>query len=122
SGGDHAMFTAILTAGYEIVYEPRALTRHRHRRSRKELLDAIHGYGVGVYASWTRALLRDGEWAVLPLAFRWFAGEQLPALLGGLAGRPRRTPPDLAWAELRGCIQGPLAYLRSRRRIRSASA
>ncbi|MGH7657415.1 MAG: glycosyltransferase family 2 protein, partial [Gemmatimonadales bacterium] len=42
SGGDHAMFTAILTAGYEIVYEPRALTRHRHRRSRKELLDAIH--------------------------------------------------------------------------------
>src|SRR5262245_53736144 len=37
SGGDYEMFLRILTAGYRIVYDPAALSWHRHRRTWEEL-------------------------------------------------------------------------------------
>lgn len=116
SGGDHDMFTRILAAGYRIIYEPTALNWHRHRREWPELQRALYGYGVGVYAYITRHFL-NGEWRAPLLALQWLRS-QLPALLGSLAGRPGRMPSDLAIAELRGCLAGPGAYLRSRRRLR----
>lgn len=117
SGGDHDMFTRVLTAGYEVVYEPAALVRHRHRQGWRELADTLHGYGVGTYAAWTRALLHDGEFGVLSAAWGWFRHDQLRRVLRALAGRPGAPPLSLAWAELRGCLAGPWAYLRSRRRL-----
>ncbi|MCA1627002.1 MAG: glycoside hydrolase family 2, partial [Acidobacteria bacterium] len=69
SGGDNEMFTRILLAGYRIVYEPAALNCHRHRRTWEELRAAIYGYGVGVYAAWTRSLLVEGELSALKVAF-----------------------------------------------------
>src|SRR5262249_38131295 len=65
SGGDNEMFLRIMTGGYRIVYDPAALSWHRHRRTWKELRKAIYGYGVGVYAAWTRSLLVEGELGVL---------------------------------------------------------
>ncbi len=116
SGGDHDIFTRILAAGYCIVYEPSALNWHRHRREWHELQRALYGYGVGVYAYITRHFL-NGEWRAPLLAVQWLRS-QLPALVGSLLGRPGRMPSDLAIAELRGCLAGPGAYLRSRRRLR----
>ncbi len=118
SGGDHDMFTRILAAGYRIVYEPAALSWHRHRRTWDELRDTLYGYGVGVYAAWTRAFLIDGERSVPALAWGWFRHNQLPALVRSVLGRPGRAPLDLVLAELRGCAAGPWAYLASRRRAR----
>ncbi len=69
SGGDNEMFTRILLAGYRIVYEPAALNWHRHRRTWEELRAAIYGYGVGVYAAWTRSPLVEGELSALKVAF-----------------------------------------------------
>ncbi len=115
SGGDHDMFTRILASGYEVVYEPEALVRHRHRQGWAELADTLHGYGVGTYAAWTRALLQDGEMGVLPAAWGWFRHDQLRRVLRAVLGRPGAPPLPLAWAELRGCLAGPWAYLRSRR-------
>ena len=118
SGGDHDLFTRILTAGYRIVYEPGALNRHRHRRTWEELRATLYGYGVGVYAAWTRSLLVEGELSVIATAWGWFRHGQLRKLARSLLRRPGCVPLDLVLAELRGCAVGPFAYLRSRRRLR----
>ncbi len=117
SGGDHEMYSRILAAGYSIVYEPSALSWHRHRRSWEELRKALYGYGTGVYALLTRALVVNREWAALKIPWGWFRHDQLPKLARALRGRPDSEPLDLLVSELRGCVAGPFAYLRSRRRL-----
>jgi hypothetical protein len=94
-----------------IVYDPAAVGWHRHRRSTEELLDTVYGYGVGVYAMWMKLLLERGEIGVLRLAWQWLTTTQLRAAFGGAATDARR----LARAELRGCLDGPRAWLSSRR-------
>jgi GT2 family glycosyltransferase len=117
SGGDTEMFSRILASGYRIVYAPAALNWHRHRRTWDELRRVLYGYGVGVYAVWTKQLLFEGELTVPKLALGWFWGSQLPALLGSLFKLKGSIPADLLFAELRGCAAGPWAYLSSRRRL-----
>jgi hypothetical protein len=113
------MFGRILAAGYRIVYEPRAVSWHRHRRSWHELQETLHGYGVGVYAVWTRRLVLDRQLGVLRHASRWLRRTQLPRLWLALRRGSDAVPLDLVLAELRGCIAGPLAYSRARRQQRS---
>jgi GT2 family glycosyltransferase len=117
SGGDTEMFSHILSSGYRIVYDPAALSWHRHRRSWEELRQTLYGYGVGVYALWTRKLLLERELTVPKLAWSWFWRTQVPALVSSLLRRPASMPLDLLLAELRGCAVGPWAYLSSRRRL-----
>jgi GT2 family glycosyltransferase len=117
SGGDHEMFARVLAAGYRIVYEPRAVSWHRHRRTWDELRQALYGYGVGVYAMWTRKLLFEREPAVLKHAVRWLRYGQLPRLWRTLRRRRGAMPLDLLVAEFRGCVEGPFAYFRARRRV-----
>src|SRR5688572_6321530 len=45
SGGDTEMFARMLDAGMRLVYEPRAVVRHRHRRTVGELRRQLFGYG-----------------------------------------------------------------------------
>lgn len=115
SGGDTEMFSRLLTAGYQIIYEPCALNWHRHRRSWKELQKAIYGYGVGVYAFWTRKLLVDREWYVIPVALGWLLGGQIPTWLRSFLHLKNAPPLDLITLEIWGCLMGPWAYLKSRR-------
>lgn len=122
SGGDHEMFGRILAAGYRIVYEPRAVSWHRHRRTREELRAVLYGYGVGVYAVWTRRLLYEREPGVLRHALRWLYYTQMPRLWRAIRRRPESVPLDLVLAELRGCLAGPNAYRRARRQVRAAGA
>lgn len=117
SGGDHEMFGRILAAGHRIVYEPAAVSWHRHRRTWDELRAALHGYGVGVYAMWTRRLLVDREPGVVMHAVRWFRYGQVPHFWRALRRRPDAVPMDLLLAEFRGCLTGPAAYLAGRRRL-----
>jgi glycosyltransferase involved in cell wall biosynthesis len=121
SGGDNEMFSRILAAGYRIVYDPAALSWHCHRRTWEELRRAFYGYGVGVYAAWTRSLLIEGELSAPKLAWGWLRHSQLPALARSLLRRPGSVPLDLLLAELRGCAAGPWAYLSSRKRLRIGS-
>jgi glycosyltransferase involved in cell wall biosynthesis len=122
SGGDHDLFTRILAAGFRIAYDPAALTWHRHRRTWPELYDAAYGYGVGVYAAWTRALFVDRELAVPVVAWRWFWHDQLRALARTLLRRRGSSPLRLVLAELRGCVVGPFAYLLARRAVRKCES
>jgi GT2 family glycosyltransferase len=117
SGGDHDMFTRILLAGYRIVYDPAALSWHRHRREWRELRAAVRGYGTGVWAYLTAHLLR-GESRAAVVALRWLAWQLIDLARAVTLGSPRLRA-DLVAAELRGCLAGPGAYLRSRRRRRA---
>jgi GT2 family glycosyltransferase len=114
SGGDHEMFSRILRVGYKIVYDPTALSWHHHRRTWQELRATVYGYGVGVYARFTRQLFLDSEPGVVRQALGWFRHEQAPRLAQSLLGRPDRVPLDLLIAELVGCLRGPWAYLSAR--------
>ena len=115
SGGDAEMIARILCAGHRIVYEPHALNWHRHRRTWRELRRMVFGYGVGVYAAWTRSWLVEREVAMLPLAASWLWRKQLPTLVRAAFLRPCSVTLDLILAELRGCLSGPRAYRVSRR-------
>lgn len=115
SGGDTEMFARILIHGLRIVYEPKALCWHRHRRTWKELRQMFYGHGVGVYAFLTRALFIQGEFGSLKIAWDWFRYDQFPSLVRSLLGRPSCKPLDLVLAELRGCLAGPWAYRTSRK-------
>jgi GT2 family glycosyltransferase len=114
-GEDHELYARILTAGYRIVYEPRALSWHRHRRDWEDLRKTMYCYGVGVYAFWTRTLVKNREFSVLLFAFGWLRSKQIPELIAALLRQPESIPSDLLLAQLRGCLQGPMAYFASRK-------
>ena len=111
------MFSRILSSGYRIVYEPKALNWHRHRRTWRELRRMVHGYGVGVYAGWTRSFLVERELGMFRPALGWLFGTQLPALIRSIL-QPCSISFDLVWSELRGCAIGPWTYLAARREAR----
>jgi len=117
AGEDYELFSRILTSGYRIVYDPAALSWHRHRHTWQELRQAVFGYGVAVYAFWTRALIVEKELRVLRLAWFWLTRKQLPNLIRSLLRRKNRAPLDLLLVELCGCTLGPWAYIFSRQRI-----
>ncbi|HJU04285.1 MAG TPA: glycosyltransferase [Nitrospiraceae bacterium] len=121
TGEDFDMFLRILTSGYRIVYDPAALSWHRHRRTWQELRTTLRGYGVGVYAFLTRSLLVEREIAAPFICWGWFRYVQCPALVRSLLCRPERKPLDLLFAELGGCLGGPWAYFSSRRQLRRRS-
>ena len=118
SGGDHEYFVRILVAGYQIVYEPEALNWHRHRRTWKETRKAVRGYGIGVYAFWTRLLVTEHELEILKFPYNWFIRVQLRKVIRSILRRPGSQPLGLVLAELQGCILGPWKYLSSRRRLK----
>jgi GT2 family glycosyltransferase len=115
SGGDSEMFSRLIASGYRIVYEPRALAWHRHRRIWKELQQTIYGYGVGVYAFWTRKLLFEREWYVAPVALKWLFFTQIPRMIAALFRVQGAPPFDLVCLEIYGCFTGPYLYFKSRR-------
>jgi GT2 family glycosyltransferase len=117
SGGDNEIFARILGSGYHIIYEPAALSWHRHRRTWKELRHTVFGYGVGIYAVWTRRLLVEHQLGVLQAAGQYALYGQIPMLVKALLRRPNHAPIDLILAELAGCLLGTFRYLVSRSRI-----
>ena len=116
-GEDHELFARILRAGYRIVYDPRALSWHRHRRTWEELQKTLRGYGIGVYAFWTRMFVIDREFSVPLLAWGWLRYKQIPELFASVRKQPGCIPSDLLLAQLRGCMRGPMAYFSSRKRL-----
>ena len=115
SGGETDMFSRLLAGGYQIVYDPSALNWHRHRRTWLELQRTIYGYGVGVYAFWTRKFLVDREWWVVWVALKWFMTGQIPMFLRALFRLKGAPALDLIRVELLGSLAGPMAYLKSRK-------
>ncbi|HVE78777.1 MAG TPA: glycosyltransferase [Gemmatimonadaceae bacterium] len=115
SAGDTEIFARLLAAGQRLVYEPRAVVAHRHRRTRRELRAQLFGYGVGVYAFWTHRVLRDRDVEAARFALSTLRMHAWRRLRRSLLGRTDELPPDLVMAELLGCLWGPVAYWQARR-------
>jgi GT2 family glycosyltransferase len=117
SGEDHEFFYRVLSHGYRVVYDPAAVVWHRHRREWNALRNVLYGYGVGVFAWWTRALLVERELGVLRVGPGYFLHHHIGNLVRALFRRPCSMPFDLAYAEFSGALAGPWMYHRGRRRL-----
>jgi GT2 family glycosyltransferase len=116
-GEDHEFYYRALTRGYQIVYDPAALVWHRHRREWPALRRVIYTYGVGVFAWWTGALVKEREFALFKVATLWFLRHHVVNLARALFRRPNSFPLSLAWAEFAGALEGPFAYFKSQRSV-----
>jgi O-antigen biosynthesis protein len=114
AGGDTEMLFRVLAHGHAMVYEPRAINRHRHRVDFAGLERQIFGWGTGMYAFLTRSVLAfPRAWWVLAL----LGARGLGSLLVRMA-RPGNVPRRLVLAQLKGAIAGPVRYFRARAGVR----
>lgn len=115
SGEDTYAFSTAILRGGRIVYEPRALCWHEHRKDGDALRGQVFGYGVGLGAIVTKALTGDPRFYAaaarsVPIALglrrrkRAIAGEDA-------AGSAPAVPRDLVRAQLEGMVCGPLRYV-----------
>jgi GT2 family glycosyltransferase len=112
---DTKMFTDLLRAGGAVAYWPSAVTRHYHRRDLDGLRRQMRGYGAGLTAFYTAAVL-SGPSTVLELAR--LAPRALHDLFSPdslrVATLEDDFPRDLLAENRRGMAAGPWLYLRGR--------
>lgn len=119
-GEDLDIFQRTVSAGHAVVYDPSALMWHSHRRSLEALRRQMFRYGVGLTATVTKWMLDDPRTAVailrrVPAGTRYLLSPTSKKNQGKSAG----FPPELTRLERLGLLCGPVAYLRSRHRIRT---
>ena len=120
-GEDVNAFLQIILAGYRLVYEPRSVVRHYHRRDYADLRRTLHGYGVGLSAVLTKALMNPATRAdVLRRAPRGVVYFLSPSSSKN-AKKTSAFPRQLTLMELSGVLMGPWYYLRSRRWARAVA-
>ncbi|GAB2515574.1 glycosyltransferase family 2 protein [Nocardia heshunensis] len=120
-GDDLAAFFRVVVGGHRLVYQPSALVWHHHHREMAALRNQVYGYGVGLGAYLTSALVHD------PKMVGAFVRRLPRGVAYALAATSARregddTTGDSAWglpAELaglgrRGVLSGPAAYVISR--------
>jgi len=120
AGSDIEAFSHVILRGERLVYEPRSVCWHEHRREERALRRQLLNYGVGFTAILTKWALRDPT-LLLMLIRRLPAG--LRAETGGAPGAKPDLPAYLRRLELVGYLLGPLLYARSviwARRLRLA--
>jgi glycosyltransferase involved in cell wall biosynthesis len=122
-GGDLDMFYRIVRAGHALIYEPRLLVFHQHRREMKALRFQYRrswGYGFMCYVS--KCIETDPERRVnLTRLIAWWFVRGLADLLRHsrkkLRGE-RHVPPTIFIGELYGAVIGLFGgYARSQRRV-----
>jgi len=117
SGEDiDAMSWAILHGG-RLVYEPRSLCWHEHRRDEDALRHQLFSYGVGFTAVLTKAITHDRRFAgaivrSIPVAWRLRHRAALRANSSAV------LPAELRRIERSGMLRGPLLYAKSLRAVR----
>jgi glycosyltransferase involved in cell wall biosynthesis len=108
SGGDVEMFHRLVARGYTLIYDPRVLVWHLHRRDITALSRQLHDNGLG-FGSYLLTCARNrtvGLFSILHFALRdWIGGWILRRLL-----RPGWFPRHLVLSELAGALRSPLAY------------
>ena len=115
AGEDTAAIADLMLDGGTFVYQPGAVMWHEHREGFAEIERQLDGYGSGLTAFYTRAVLRNPR-CLLTLA------RLAPRALRDLRGKDSvRTatmtedyPAMLRRASAHGMLSGPFRYLRSR--------
>jgi glycosyltransferase involved in cell wall biosynthesis len=115
---DTAAFTDVLLAGHTIIYQPTALLWHRHRADYLALRTQLYGYGTGLTAFYTRLLLSRADLTGALLRLLPHAAWDVLSEGSIRTATMRDFPPHLTAAQRRGMLEGPIAYVRARRRAR----
>ena len=115
SGGDNYAFYRLLKNGFAINYTPDAVCWHRHRRTERELLSALYGYGVGVYSFLLRCIEVDNDWTALRAGAGWFLRHHLRNVIRALLRRRGVTPLRYTTSEIKGVLAAFAAYPKTRR-------
>ncbi|HEV7771543.1 MAG TPA: glycosyltransferase [Solirubrobacterales bacterium] len=121
NGTDVEALLRILLGGWTVVREPGAIVHHAHQREYLQLERRVYGYGLGLTAVLTKALLHNPR--LLPELARKLPRGAAFALSPRSAKNGAKHddfPPALTRLELRGMLRGPLAYPRGRREARRA--
>lgn len=118
-GGDLDIFYRVIRAGFPLVYEPRMLAFHRHRREYGALRRQYWTWGTGFMAFVAKTYRTDpGQRPKLRRLIQWWF-EYQSRELGRSAMRRSPLTPDLVLAELAGGVVGLAGtYERSQRRVR----
>ena len=122
-GGDLEMFFRVLKEGHALVYEPRALVRHRHRREYRELRTQIENNGIGFFSYLVRTAgeYPDERLAIVRLGAWWGWNWNARRLLRSFAVL-EPVPRDLIVAEIAGSMKGLRRYRASTRRLAAGQA
>ena len=115
-GGDLEMFFRVLKSGHTLVYEPRGIVRHRHRRDYQKLRSQIANNSIGLFSYCVCSLQAYPEerLSFLKLFIWWVIYWNLRRLWISFK-HPLRFPQDLIKAELIGCFVGLTRYHKARK-------
>ena len=121
SGEDlDVLLRTVLDGAAVVVYDPTALVRHHHRADYAVLRRMAYDYGVGLSALFVKHVVAHS----LAIARRLPAGLALLLAPGSNHNAERRDaeyPTELTVRELLGVTAGPLAFARSRRKVRTTT-
>ncbi|HEV7235449.1 MAG TPA: glycosyltransferase, partial [Ktedonobacteraceae bacterium] len=113
-GEDLTLFFQAIIQGYTLVYEPRSIAYHPHRREYADLQKCVYDYGVGLTAYLTRNVLHNPRF-LFDFVIRVPYG--LYFVLSNRSSKNRMKsshyPKELSRAERKGMLHGPLAYILS---------
>lgn len=115
--GDLEMFIRVLKAGYILVYEPKALIWHRHRREYAQLKRQI-SFNGSLYALWFSIAIAYPEELIscLKIAVWWmFYWNIRRTIIASL--HQTQFPKDLILAEFKGAFAGLTAYPKAMKQV-----
>ncbi len=118
NGQDIAVFFQVIMQGYKLVYQPRALAYHLHRRDYAGLRKQIYNYGIGFTAFLMKSVLENPLLlfdliAKVPYALFFVLNPQSPKNSKKSQGDQKK----LTMLMRKGMLYGPLAYLQSRHKM-----
>ena len=116
-GGDLEMFCRVLKAGYALVYEPKAVIHHRHRREYAQLRRQI-SFNGSVYALWFSIALAYPEELIscLKMAVWWMLHWNVRrTIIASL--HKTQFPKDLILAEFWGAFDGMASYFKATKQV-----
>lgn len=120
AGEDLDAMLRVLLTGHRVVYEPGAVVRHEHQREYEQLRRRMWGYGVGLTACLTKAVVENPSLLgpmlarKLPLGISYALSPRSPKN----EKKQADYPAELTRLERGGMLYGPFAYLCSRRGAR----
>ena len=117
-GGDLEMFVRVLHAQYALVYEPRAMIRHRHRREYAQLKRQI-SFNGSLYSLWYCIATNypQQKFSTLKISIWWMLYWNLRRWIIAFI-HPTQFPKELINAEFAGAFPSLFKYQKAQKRVR----
>ncbi len=114
-GGDLDIFFRVIKEGSTLLYEPKAIVRHRHRQTIQQLEQQAFSWGVAPAACLVKNILtyKDEQFASILMWFRLLVSRNLLRLIGSILF-PNRYVRSLIFKEIKGLFIGLFRYQKSK--------